>query len=109
MKISPEETQYLCAAVSEHYTQPLTPAGVFWSFAGVRPLFGDGGDGPASVTRDYVLELDTGDGGTEAPLLSVFGGKITTYRRRPTQPTIGLRYCQYSSTCCTICGGLIHI
>jgi glycerol-3-phosphate dehydrogenase len=85
----PEETQYLCAAVSEHFTQPVTPAKVFWSFAGVRPLFRDGG--------------------TEAPLLSVFGGKITTYRRRPAQPTIGLRYRQYSSTCCTICGGLIHI
>ena len=79
--ISAAETSYLCEAVSAYFTRPVTPADVCWSFAGVRPLFGaDGGD-PAAVTRDYVLDLDAGDGGGAPPLLSVFGGKITTYRR----------------------------
>lgn len=79
--ITPEEIHYLCDAVSAYFTRAVAPADVCWSFAGVRPLFGDGGDDPASVTRDYVLDLDADDGGAEAPLLSIFGGKITTYRR----------------------------
>ncbi len=79
--ISAAETRYLCDAVSAFFTQPVTPGDVRWSFAGVRPLFGEDGDDPSAVTRDYVLDLDAGDGGTAPPLLSVFGGKITTYRR----------------------------
>ncbi len=79
--ISAEEIRYLCDAVGAYFTQPVTPADVRWSFAGVRPLFGDDGDDPSAVTRDYVLDLDAGDGGATPPLLSVFGGKITTYRR----------------------------
>jgi glycerol-3-phosphate dehydrogenase len=51
---------------------------VVWTYSGVRPLFDDGDDDPSAVTRDYHLEVD---GGPAAPLLSVFGGKITTYRR----------------------------
>ena len=58
---------------------PPTPADVVWSYAGVRPLYDDAEGNPSEITRDYVLELDA-PGGT-APLLSVFGGKITTYRR----------------------------
>jgi len=79
--ISTGEIEYLCDAVGAYFNQPVTPADVRWSFSGVRPLFGDDGDDPSAVTRDYVLDLDTGAEGTGAPLLSVFGGKITTYRR----------------------------
>jgi glycerol-3-phosphate dehydrogenase len=81
VRISPEEIDYLCAAVNEYFDWHLSPDDVRWSFAGVRPLFGDGADDPSAVTRDYLLELDTGKSPDRAPLLSVFGGKITTYRR----------------------------
>ncbi|MDP1963020.1 MAG: glycerol-3-phosphate dehydrogenase C-terminal domain-containing protein, partial [Reyranella sp.] len=57
----------------------VTPADVVWTYSGVRPLFDDGDDDPSAVTRDYHLEVDAPEGA--APLLSVFGGKITTYRR----------------------------
>jgi glycerol-3-phosphate dehydrogenase len=77
--ISADETAYLCD-LSNHYMQKqITPADVVWSYAGVRPLFDDGTDDPSAVTRDYVLEVGDSDG--QAPLLSVFGGKITTYRK----------------------------
>jgi glycerol-3-phosphate dehydrogenase len=59
--------------------RPVRPADVVWTYSGVRPLFDDGDDDPSAVTRDYHLELDSPEGA--APLLSVFGGKITTYRR----------------------------
>ncbi len=62
----------------------MTPADVVWTYSGVRPLFDDGDDNPSAVTRDYHLEVDGGPDwpkGSTAPLLSVFGGKITTYRR----------------------------
>ena len=58
---------------------PVTPEDVVWTYSGVRPLFDDGDDDPSAVTRDYHLEVDAPQGA--APLLSVFGGKITTYRR----------------------------
>jgi len=77
--ISAEETAYLCAAVSEYLKQPVTPEDVVWSYAGVRPLYDDGASKAQEATRDYVLELDAPEG--QAPLLSVFGGKITTHRR----------------------------
>jgi glycerol-3-phosphate dehydrogenase len=81
--IAPEEAQYLCD-LSNHYMQKqIAPADVVWSYAGVRPLFDDGTDDPSAVTRDYVLEVDDVDG--KAPLLSVFGGKITTYRKLAEQ------------------------
>ncbi|MCF6198361.1 MAG: glycerol-3-phosphate dehydrogenase [Hyphomicrobiaceae bacterium] len=80
------EIGYLCAAVSDYFKKPVRPADVVWSFAGVRPLFGHERIDPSKLTRDYVLELDEGEGkgggeneGT-APMLSIFGGKITTYR-----------------------------
>lgn len=75
--ISPEEIAYLCDAVNRHFVRQIAPADVVASWSGVRPLYDDGAANAASVTRDYVLELD-GDG---APLLSVFGGKITTARQ----------------------------
>jgi glycerol-3-phosphate dehydrogenase len=74
-----EETAYLCAAASANFAKPVTPEDIVWSWSGVRPLYDDGASEARAATRDYVLELDTAEGA--APLLSVFGGKITTYRR----------------------------
>ena len=73
------EIDYLCAAVSENFERPVTPADVVWSFSGVRPLYDDGASDAQEATREYVFELDAGRGKPAA--LSVFGGKITTYRR----------------------------
>jgi glycerol-3-phosphate dehydrogenase len=75
---SDEEVRYLCAAVNRYLAHPVEPASVVWSYAGVRPLHDDGSNDPSAVTRDYTLRVDE-DGG--APVLSVYGGKITTYRR----------------------------
>jgi glycerol-3-phosphate dehydrogenase len=77
--ISAEEIVYLCAAVSRYFRKTLSPLDVVESFSGVRPLYDDGAKNASAATRDYVLDLDAPEGG--APLLSVFGGKITTYRR----------------------------
>jgi glycerol-3-phosphate dehydrogenase len=77
--ITAEETSYLCAAVSRYFRKPVAPTDVVWSYAGVRPLYDDAAASASEVTRDYVLDLDAPAG--EAPLLAVFGGKITTYRR----------------------------
>jgi glycerol-3-phosphate dehydrogenase len=74
--ISEDEIRYLCGAVDEYLQRPVTPADVVWSYAGVRPLYDDGASRAQEATRDYVLTLDGAP-----PLLSVFGGKITTYRR----------------------------
>ncbi len=73
------EIDYLCAAASEYFREQVTRDKVVWSYSGVRPLHDDGASKAQEATRDYVLTLDAPDG--EAPLLSVFGGKITTYRR----------------------------
>ncbi len=77
--ISEAETAYLCNAVSDYFARPVTPADVVWSYAGVRPLYDDRASRAQAATRDYVLTLDAPPGAP--PLLSVFGGKITTYRR----------------------------
>jgi len=69
------EIDYLCAMINRYFSRQIAPADVVWSYAGVRPLLDDGADASA-VTRDYRLELDSAG----APLLSVWGGKITTYR-----------------------------
>ncbi|PTM42563.1 glycerol-3-phosphate dehydrogenase [Bosea sp. 124] len=78
-KATPEEIDYLCAAASEYFREPVTPQSVVWTYSGVRPLYDDGASKAQEATRDYVLTLDAPQG--QAPLLSVFGGKITTYRR----------------------------
>ena len=78
VKASSEEIQYLCDFVSEYFANPVSPADVVWTYAGVRPLYDDGASEAKAATREYVLELDTPGG---APLLSIYGGKITTYRR----------------------------
>jgi D-erythritol 1-phosphate dehydrogenase len=79
-QITPEEIEYLCAIADAYLARPITAADVVWTYSGVRPLYDDGAADPAAVTRDYVLKLETGGDGA-VPLLSIFGGKITTYRR----------------------------
>jgi glycerol-3-phosphate dehydrogenase len=78
VKASAEEIKYLCDSVSEYLAKPVTPEDVVWTYSGVRPLYDDGASEARAATRDYVFELDTPGG---APLLSIFGGKITTHRR----------------------------
>ena len=78
VKASGEEIDYICRSASEYFAKPVTKADIVWVYSGVRPLY-DKGDGAAqAATRDYVLSLEA-EG--QAPLLSVFGGKLTTYRR----------------------------
>ncbi|MBM58630.1 glycerol-3-phosphate dehydrogenase [Hyphomonas sp.] len=77
VEISQEEIEYLCAGASEYYQRAITPADVVATYSGVRPLYDDHAASASKVTRDYVLHYDA-EGG--APVLSVFGGKITTYR-----------------------------
>ncbi|MGL5662039.1 MAG: glycerol-3-phosphate dehydrogenase [Aeromonas sp.] len=94
-KISSSEMNYLCQVVNAHFTCHIAPQDVIWSYAGVRPLCDDESDSPQAVTRDYTLTLSVkGDSERDpetesevareadgAPLLSVFGGKLTTYRK----------------------------
>jgi glycerol-3-phosphate dehydrogenase len=77
--VSEHEISYLLGAVNRYCVRQLTPADVVHSFSGVRPLFDDNAENPSAVTRDYVFELNDADG--TAPILSVFGGKITTFRK----------------------------
>ena len=80
VRISADETQYLCDVVNHHFARQIAPADVVWSYSGVRPLFDeDGGESASAVSRDYVLDLEHDAGGP--PLMNVFGGKITTHRR----------------------------
>ncbi|WP_432415024.1 glycerol-3-phosphate dehydrogenase [Chromohalobacter israelensis] len=74
---SRQEVDYLLEVVNQHFTHPLTHQDVIATFSGVRPLCDDESADPSAMTRDYTLDLDARD----APLLSVFGGKITTYRK----------------------------
>jgi glycerol-3-phosphate dehydrogenase len=74
---SREETEYLCAAASRYTLRPVTPSMVMHTWSGVRPLYDDGTDDPSAITRDYRFVLDENG----PPLLSIFGGKLTTYRK----------------------------
>ena len=89
--IDAAETAYLCESVSRFFRRPVTAPDVVWSYAGVRPLYDDGKTDPSAITRDYVLDLDAGTRAGEAPALSVYGGKITTYRRLAEQVLDRLR------------------
>ena len=75
-RIGAAEVDYLCSMANQYFERRIGPADVVWSFAGLRPLLEDESDDPSSVTRDYVFELDQ----VGAPALSVFGGKLTTFR-----------------------------
>ncbi len=79
VQITAEETAYLCESVNRFFKTPIAAADVVWSFSGVRPLFDDAAANASAVTRDYVLDI--ADEAGRLPVLSVFGGKITTYRR----------------------------
>ena len=78
VETSRDEIDYLCQVVGRYFTQPIDPANVVWTYSGVRPLFGDAAVEAPAVSREYLLDMDLAAG---APLLSVHGGKITTYRR----------------------------
>ncbi len=77
--ITDAETDYLLDLANTYLNKPLTRADIIATYAGVRPLYDDGVGDPSAITRDYTLKLDTDDGG--APLLNIYGGKITTYRK----------------------------
>ena len=79
VKPTADEIGYLCDVTNQHFRASIGPADVVWSFAGVRSLYDDGAGKAQNVSRDYVLTLDELD--RAAPLLTVYGGKITTYRR----------------------------
>ena len=92
-RIDTEEINYLCEQASRYFTKPVVPADVVWSYSGVRPLLEDESGDASAVTRDYLLEFDEAPAGDSAarpaaslgrpaaPLLSVWGGKITTFRK----------------------------
>jgi glycerol-3-phosphate dehydrogenase len=75
---SEAEKAYLCAAASRYFEKPVRVEHIAWSYSGVRPLYDDGAGAAQQATRDYVLEVDRQDG---VGMISIFGGKITTYRR----------------------------
>ena len=78
-QISENEIAYLCAAASSYFRTPVTREDIVWTYSGLRPLYDDGAGKAQEATRDYVLKLDAPAG--QAPLLTIFGGKITTYRK----------------------------
>ncbi len=83
-RINEEETRYLLDLVNTYLDKPLAASDVVWDYSGVRPLYDDGSNDPSAVTRDYVLKVDALEGPPgpgRAPVLSSFGGKITTYRK----------------------------
>ncbi|WP_019139927.1 glycerol-3-phosphate dehydrogenase [Noviherbaspirillum massiliense] len=100
--IDQEETAYLCELTNHYFERPLTPADVVWSYSGVRPLVEDEAADASEVTRDYRLEFE--DRG--APLLSVFGGKITTFRKLAEEavdmlaPALGNRQGGWTGNAC---------
>jgi glycerol-3-phosphate dehydrogenase len=83
-RIDADEVAYLCEQASRYFARPVVPADVVWSYSGVRPLLDDESGSASAVTRDYLLEFDAEPG---APLLSVWGGKITTYRKLAEEAT----------------------
>src|SRR5690606_12992255 len=78
VSISPEEIDYLCKVVNDHFRHQITAADIVWTYSGVRALCDDESDSPQALTRDYTIALQTL---ADLPLLSVFGGKLTTYRK----------------------------
>ena len=78
VSVGPEEVAYLCQALNRYLERPVRPGDVAWSYAGLRPIYDDGADAAQDASRDYVLRHDDEAG---APVVHVYGGKITTYRR----------------------------
>ena len=79
VRITEGEIDYLCAAASEYFVEPVRRDDIVWTYSAVRPLYDDGASKAQEATRDYVLKAEAPEG--QAPLIDVFGGKITTYRR----------------------------
>jgi glycerol-3-phosphate dehydrogenase len=79
-KITPKEIQYLCDSANEYFNDKISPENIVGTFAGVRSLYNDGASKAQEATRDYVLRVDRPNPKV-APMINVFGGKITTYRR----------------------------
>ena len=79
VEISNDEIDYMCKCMNDYFKKPISKEDVIWTFSGVRPLYDDAAKNASAVTRDYVLDLESKAG--EPILLSVFGGKITTFRR----------------------------
>jgi len=77
VKASDEEIAYLCEGASLYFREPVVPADVVWTYSGVRPLIEDGSGRPEAATRGYRIDIDRDEG---APLLTIYGGKITSYR-----------------------------
>ncbi|MDI3322978.1 glycerol-3-phosphate dehydrogenase [Pontibacterium granulatum] len=99
VKISPEERDYLISVTNQHFRHQLKPSDIVMDYAGIRPLLDDQSDNAQAVTRDYSFEIDAPE--NHPPLISVFGGKITTYRKlaqavvdtlTPFFPDIGPRW-----------------
>lgn len=82
VRIDDAEADYLCAAVNAYFRPQIKPEDILWTYSGVRPLVDDGHKSAKEVTRDYILDLEQSRG---APILSVYGGKITTFRRLSEQ------------------------
>ncbi|MBT4626030.1 MAG: glycerol-3-phosphate dehydrogenase [Rhodospirillales bacterium] len=76
---SEDEKAYLCASISEYFEEPVQTSDVVWHYSGVRPLYDDGASSASQTTREYVLHVEDVD--NDLPLLNIFGGKITTYRK----------------------------
>lgn len=79
-EISQGEIDYLCETVNRYFEKHVAPSDIVWSYAGIRPLYDDYAADASAVTRDYVIDFEKG-GDARGPLLSIFGGKITTYRK----------------------------
>ena len=79
VEIEESEVNYLLKVYNAHFKKQLTRNDIVWTYSGVRPLCDDESDSPQAITRDYTLDIHDQDG--KAPLLSVFGGKLTTYRK----------------------------
>ena len=107
--ISAAETAYLCDAANRCFERRITPAEVVWSYSGVRPLIADSSGNASSASRDYRFERDTAGG---APLLSVFGGKVTTFRKLAEQavdwigPVLGRQLPAWTAQACLPGGDL---
>ncbi len=96
--ISTEEGRYICNAANEYLRVDVSPDQAVSSYAGVRPLYDDRSSSNSTVTRDYVFEVDNGDDGKAPPILSIFGGKITTYRKLAEHALEKLGYSEWDWT-----------
>ena len=106
--IDQDEINYLCKVTERYFLKPLKPADVVWAYSGVRPLLEDESSNASDITRDYNLAMD----GETAPMLSVFGGKITTFRKLAEEavdmiaPKLGNRRSAWTANACLPGGDL---